>query len=74
LLGAINKGYNFGFVSDGTSNYSLKNFHCEGYPFALPFTRLQSGEGDQFGLGYSFLNQFVSVWNFKKKTIVLLRN
>ncbi len=74
LLAVVNEGYNFGDVAKGTSNYSLKHVQCNGYKLALPLSRLKPGETDELYLGYSFLNQYVSVWNFKKKTITLLRN
>ncbi len=74
ILAQGNQGSWYGQESEEKNIYNISQLSNDSIPLQLlknyPLTE---GKENHIELGYQFLKNYVSVWNFSKKTITLLR-
>lgn len=61
-------------VPDPHQRAALSGLSVQGVPLSKVYNlRFSPAEQDRIGLGYQFLKHYVSVWNYRAKTITLLQ-
>jgi hypothetical protein len=74
ILSNEQQGNRYGEALDDLKTYTIDRIHYAQTPL-LPVKNLSFKESDEniLGFGYQFLKNYISIWNFQKKTITLLQ-
>lgn len=74
LFEVYSTGFLYGYAKPGFQTYSIRNLSYNNVVFDLNHLSYTPGEENIVSLGYSFLKEYISVWDFKNKVISLYEN
>jgi hypothetical protein len=74
LLEVYSTGFLYGYAKPGFQTYSIRNLSYNSVVFDLKHLSYTPGEENKTSLGYSFLKDYISVWDFKNKVISLYKD
>lgn len=73
LLEVYGTGFRYGYKIEGFKSYSIRNLSFNHLVFDLKNLSHIQEDKNKISLGYSFLKNYVSVWDFKNKVIRLYK-
>lgn len=71
ILSEYNKDNWYGQKLEGNISCTINNLFYNNFSFTIRNIDVKFGSSNEIGLGYSFLKDYISTWDFKKKTITL---
>ena len=74
LLEVYSNGFYYGYPISGFRAYLIRNLSYDNAAFDLKNLSHKQSDENKISLGYSFLKDYISVWDFKNKTISLYSN
>lgn len=74
LLDVYSNGFCYGYPISGFRAYLFRNLSYDNAVFDLKNLSHTQSDENKISLGYSFLKDYISVWDFKNKVISLYRN
>jgi hypothetical protein len=74
LLEVYSTGFCYGYAIAGFQTWLIRDLSYGNVVFDLKHLAYTPGEENKISLGYSFLKNYISVWDFKNKVIRLYKN
>ena len=74
LLEAYSTGFLYGYAKAGFQTYLIRNLRYNNIVFDIKHLSYTQGDENKISLGYSFLKNYISVWDFNNKVINLYKD